>query len=285
MDQLTGEAMRGAIANDVVTDGAQTLRRGLRILKVLARSQADGLGVSEIARRMDLTKTTAVRLTRTLLDERFVVQDPTTRRYRLGPEAYAVGLAAEPSYAIQRVAAPVLRSLALETGDWIFFTVRHGLEAICISRASANKQYPQSALRVGDRHPLGLGAGGLAILAAMPDEEVESILRANADRYGAVYTHMSADIVRKQITETRARGYAFIPGTLAPGFWGIAVPLLQEDGNPIAAMVLVSTPARLSDARRAALGDRMQKLGKEVMNNARVSGDDSTDESLFHQAD
>ncbi|MCO5396705.1 IclR family transcriptional regulator domain-containing protein [Ralstonia soli] len=125
----------------------------------------------------------------------------------------------------------------------------------------------------------------MAIFAAMSDEEVESIMRANAERYGAVYTNMSATTVRKQVAETRARGYAFIPGTLAPGFRGIAVPLLQEGGNPIAAIVLVSTPARLSDARRAALGDRMQKLGKEVMNSARVLSDDSTDESLFHQAD
>src|SRR5689334_19815413 len=89
------------------TPGAQTLRRGLAILKLLARYQAGGgLGVSDIARKLDLSKATTVRLTRTLMDEQFVAQDSGTRRYQLGPESFAVGLAAEPNYALQRLAAP-----------------------------------------------------------------------------------------------------------------------------------------------------------------------------------
>src|SRR6185295_15001158 len=93
----------------VETTGAQTLRRGLSILKMLARYQAaGGLGVSEIARKLEMSKATAVRLTRTLMDEQFVAQDSATRRYQLGPESFAVGLAAEPNYALQRTAAPSL---------------------------------------------------------------------------------------------------------------------------------------------------------------------------------
>lgn len=264
-------------------DSAQTLRRGLNVLTLLTRFQSDGLGVSEIARRLDLSKTTAVRLTRTLLEEKFVAQDAVTRRYRLGPEAYAVGLAAEPSYALQRVAAPVLRSLAMETGDWIFFTVRHDLEAICISRASANRQYPQRALRVGDRHPLGLGTGGLAILAALPPDEIEATIEANAPVYGAVYKNMTAAIVRREVKETQARGYSFVPGTLSPGYWGVGVPLLQAPGQPAAALVLVSTPARMADERRAALGNRLQRLGEEVMSRARLQADRSGGEGLSYE--
>ena len=91
------------------TPGAQTLRRGLSILKLLARYQVSGgLGVSEIARELELNKATAVRLARTLVDEQFVAQDSATRRYQLGPESFAVGLAAEPNYALQRLAAPYL---------------------------------------------------------------------------------------------------------------------------------------------------------------------------------
>lgn len=274
--------MPGEQKTDRASDAAQTLRRGLNVLTLLSRFQADGLGVSEIARRLELSKTTAVRLTRTLLEEKFVAQDAATRRYRLDPEAYAVGLAAEPSYALQRVAAPILRALATETGDWIF-TVRHGLEAICISRASANKQYPQRALRVGDRHPLGLGAGGSAILAAMPDDQVESIVEANSDSYGTVYKNMTAAIARRQVLEARARGYSFIPGTLSPGYWGIGVPLLQQPGVPVAAIVLVSTQARLGDDRRTALGQRMLRLGEEVMNRAQLQAQTSSDDGLSYE--
>ena len=103
--------MSQRIETDGETAGAQTLRRGLSILKLLARYQAaGGLGVSEVARKLELSKATAVRLTRTLMDEQFVAQDTATRHYQLGPESFAVGLAAEPNYALQRVAAPSLRA-------------------------------------------------------------------------------------------------------------------------------------------------------------------------------
>jgi DNA-binding IclR family transcriptional regulator len=247
------------------TPGAQTLRRGLSILKLLARYQADGLGISEISRKLELSKATTVRLTRTLMDEKFVAQDGATRRYQLGPESFAVGLAAEPNYALQRIAAPALRSLALETGDWVFFTVRHGLEAICLSRESGDIPYPPSSLRVGDRHPLGLGAGGLAILAAMPGKEAEMALTTNVPAIAQQYPNMTEGTVRKLLAETREQGYSFIPGIIVPGYWGIGVPVVRHDGLPVAAVVLIASAARLSGARQAVIAARLQRLSRDLV--------------------
>ena len=248
------------------TPGAQTLRRGLSILKLLARYQAGGgLGVSDIARKLELSKATAVRLTRTLMDEQFVAQDRATRRYQLGPESFAVGLAAEPNYALQRIAAPSLRALALETGDWVFFTVRHGPEAICLSRESGGNPYPQASLRVGDRHPLGLGAGGLAILAAMPTDEADTVLNINAPAIVKRYPKMTVDTVRRMLHETREQGYSVIPGILAPGYWGIGVAVLRPDGEPVAAVVLIAAASRLSGARQAVIAARLQRLSQDLM--------------------
>lgn len=247
------------------TPGAQTLRRGLGILKLLARYQPGGLGVSDIARKLDLNKATAIRLTRTLADEQFVTQDGATKKYQLGPESFAVGLAAEPNYALQRRAAPLLRALALETGDWVFFTVRNGLEAICLSRESGDIPYPQASLRVGDRHPLGLGAGGLAILAAMPQEEAEAVITINAAEIARRYPKMTEAEIRRQYHQAREQGYSVIPGILAPGFWGIGVPVLQDEGQPVAAVVLIASAVRLSDARQAVIAARLQRLSRDLV--------------------
>lgn len=214
------------------TPGAQTLRRGLSILKLLAREQPTGLRISDIGTRLGLSKATAVRLTQTLVDERFVVHDPATRCYRLGPETFAIGLAAEPSYALQRLARESLRALALETGDWGFFSVVQGFEAICISRETGDMPIPPNALRLGDRHPLGVGAGGLAILAALPDDEVEIALRVNARYIDQHFPKSCVDVIRQLVSPTRERGYSVIPGIVAPGYWALGVPLLQGDGRP-----------------------------------------------------
>jgi DNA-binding IclR family transcriptional regulator len=267
MDQLGQDysMSRRSKMNDQ-TPGAQTLRRGLSILKLLARYQANGgLGVSEMARKLELSKATTVRLTRTLMDEQFVAQDGATRRYQVGPESVAVGLAAEPNYALQRIAAPSLRALALETGDWVFFTVRHGLEAICLSRETADIAYPQASLRVGDRHPLGLGAGGLAILGAMSKDEAEMVLTINAPEIARRYPSMTLDRVRQLLHETREQGYSFIPGLLAPGYWGIGVALLRGDGQPVAAVVLIAAAKRLSGARQVVIAARLQRLSQDLM--------------------
>lgn len=246
------------------TQGAQTLRRGLGILMLLARYQPRGLGISDIARKLLLSKSTTVRLTRTLMDEKFVAQDPETRRYLLGPESFAVGLAAEPDYALQRIAAPAMRALAFETGDWVFFAVRHGLEVICLSRESGDIPYPPSSLRVGDRHPLGLGAGGLAILAAMPQAEADAMITINASPIARLYPNITPDKLRSMLAETRQRGYAFIPGIIVPGYWGIGVPVLRADGQPVAAIVLIASAARLEGVRQVAIAKRLQRLSSEL---------------------
>lgn len=250
------------------TPGAQTLRRGLSILKLLARNQPGGLRISDIGRRLGLNKATAVRLTQTLADERFVVHDAATRCYRLGPETFAIGLAAEPSYALQRLATDSLRALALETGDWVFFSVVQGFEVICISRETGDMPIPPDALRLGDRHPLGVGAGGLAILAALPDDEVEIALRVNGRYIDEHFPRSSVSVIRELVAQTRQRGYAIIPGIVAPGYWALGVPLLQRDGRPVAAVVLVASESRLHPTRRAVLGERMLRISHDLMSRA-----------------
>jgi DNA-binding IclR family transcriptional regulator len=250
------------------TPGAQTLRRGLSILKLLARYQPAGLRISDIGRRLGLTKATAVRLTQALVDERFVIHDAATRCYRLGPETFAVGLAAEPGYALQRLATASLRALALETGDWVFFSVVQGFEAICISRETGDMPIPPDALRLGDRHPLGVGAGGLAILASLPDDEVETALRVNGRYIDEHFPKSSVAVIRQLVGETRERGYSIIPGIVAPGYWALGVPLLQADGRPVAAIVLVASESRLHPTRRAVLGERMLRIGRDLMSRA-----------------
>jgi DNA-binding IclR family transcriptional regulator len=251
------------------TPGAQTLRRGLAILKLLARYQPAGLRISDIGRKTGLNKATAVRLTRTLVEERFVSQDAGTRNYRLGPESFAVGLAAEPAYALQRLAAPVLRSLALETGDWVFFSVRQGFEAICLSRESGDIPYPASALKVGDHHPLGVGAGGVAMLAALPDDEIERALVQGREVMARDYPSVTVPIVRELVVATREKGYCVLPGIIVQGYWGLAVPLLQDDGRPMAAIILVTSETRLNNTRQAVLGERLRRVAQDLMARAR----------------
>jgi DNA-binding IclR family transcriptional regulator len=244
--------------------GAQTLRRGLSVLRLLTRTGPGGLRMSEIGRRLELNKATAIRLTRTLVDEGFVLHDRALGRYRLGPEAFAVGLAAEPSYELQRLAAPTLRALAAESGDTVFFAVLHGYESICLSRDEGDFPIRNQLIKAGDRLPLGVGAGSCAVLAAMADHELDDVLQRNASLRAERYPHCTDAAIRRLIVDTRARGYCVQPGLVIEDSWAVGAVVFDSAGSPVASITIAAIKSRLGAARSAALGNRLVRASRAL---------------------
>jgi DNA-binding IclR family transcriptional regulator len=246
------------------TAGAQTLRRGLAVLRLLTRVGPGGLRMGEIGHRLGLNKTTAIRLTRTLVDEGFVLHDRAAGRYRLGPEAFAVGLAAEPSYELQRQAAATLRALAAESGDTVFFTVLHGHESICLSRDEGDFPIRNQLIKPGDRWPLGVGAGSCAILAALPDETVTDVLARNAAFRAEKFPRCTDSAVRALVRDTRDRGYCLQPGMVFEDSWAIGVVVYDPNDVPVASISIAALRSRLGPARSAMLGNRLMQASREL---------------------
>jgi DNA-binding IclR family transcriptional regulator len=243
---------------------SQTLRRGLSVLRLMAQVGPSGIRVSDVARRLGLNKATAIRLTQALVDERFVSQDPQSGYYRLGPEAFAVGLAAEPTYELQRLCAPTLKELAAISGDTVFFSVRHGYEAICLSRDEGDFPIRNQVLKSGDRYPLGVGAGSTAILASFQDAEIEDALARNATVLAARYPRCDAKTIWRLVAETREQGYSLNPGLVTEGSWAIGVAVLDARGQAVAAISLAAIEQRLGVVRRTALAHRIAEASEKL---------------------
>ena len=250
------------IVPDVV--GAQTLRRGLSVLRLLTRIGPGGLRMGEIGRRLELNKATAIRLTRTLVDEGFVLHDRASGRYRLGPEAFAVGLAAEPSYELQRLSAPTLRSLALESGDTVFFSVLHGYESICLSRNEGDFPIRNQLIKPGDRWPLGVGAGACAMLAALSNPEITDVLARNAALRTDKFPRCTDDAILQLIRDARIKGYCVQPGLVIEGSWAVGVPVFDTNQRPVASISIAAIESRLGTARAATLGNRLMQASLEL---------------------
>lgn len=246
------------------TAGAQTLRRGLSVLRLLTRTGPGGLRVTDIGRRLHLNKATAIRLTRTLVDEGFVLHDRGSGRYRLGPEAFAVGLAAQPSYELQRLAAPALRALAAETGDTVFFSVLHGHESICLSRDEGDFPIRNQLIKAGDRWPLGVGAGACALLAALQDDEVADVLRRSAALRAQQFPRCTDATVLGLVKETRGRGYCLQPGLVIEDSWAVGVAVLDVNQQPVASVSVAAIRSRLEGPRSVAMGARLLRASAEL---------------------
>ncbi len=139
---------------------SQTLDRGLRVLDVLAASPG-GLSVTELAARLEVSRTIAHRLV-TTLEQHALVRRDGRGRLHVGLGVLRLASAVQP--VLRDLAVPVLRRLAEEVGCTAHLTVADGTEALAVAVVEPSWTDFHVGYRVGSRHPLRQGAAGKAIL-------------------------------------------------------------------------------------------------------------------------
>jgi DNA-binding IclR family transcriptional regulator len=244
-------------------NGVQSVRRCAALLRTLTSTPATGARLTDLAEALSLDRTTVHRLLQTLADERLVEQDPASKRYHLGLDFFALAAAASNRYDVQDVAATAVAKLAETLGDSVFFSLRSHGDAICVE---ANKGiYPVRilAMDIGARTPLGAGATGIALLAPLPDDEVQELLRQNSARLQRYQSH-TPDYIAAAIARFRDVGFAFDDGRASNGVHAIAVPLPDRRGRPLTALTLAASAERMPLQRRSTIAAALQTEGGQI---------------------
>lgn len=245
--------------DDDKRDGAQSIERALMLMQLVGSAGPDGVRLADLITRSGLMKPTARRLLLALMRGGMVEQDEVSRRYFIGPEAYVLGVAASARYGIHALSLGGLSRIALASGDSAFVSVRRDSFSVCLHGEEGAFPIRTQVLKAGDRHPLGVGGGSLAMLSALPDEEIAQILEMNAEilkeKYPTYWPKSSAtcDVLLRCVEETRARGYALNQGILMPGSWGLGLPVRDAQGRPIGALSIAAIESRLQEDRCAEL--------------------------------
>src|SRR5437899_1855325 len=156
--------------------------RVFSVIRALAEAQADGARVTQVARHVGLTQATTHRLLQSLIGEGMVEQDERTKLYRLSIDFFALAAKAGNPGNLRVLCRPVLLRLCASLGDSIFLLVRSGFEAVCLDRSEGPFPIRSFTGDVGGRVALGVGQGALAILAFLPQEEREEVIRFNLAR-------------------------------------------------------------------------------------------------------
>jgi DNA-binding IclR family transcriptional regulator len=206
------------------TEGAQAIGRAVEVLRVVARIQRSGATLANISRATNLSRSTAFRILRSLTEERLLEFDAEVHRYYVGPLAYELGLAARGRTDLVSAWRERIDRVALSTGLTTYLLARSDSEAVCLATAQSSAVIRAVPLVVGQRLPLGVGAGSLAILSSLDDAEVEEILAANAHKltiYGG--GGLTPAILRQRIDYARDAGYAFSQDSVAPGLVGVGI--------------------------------------------------------------
>ncbi|MEP9355332.1 IclR family transcriptional regulator [Xanthobacter sp. KR7-65] len=243
----------GTGAPEAAVGGTQSIERAVRLLLLVGRAAPAGARLADLVSLSGLPKPTVRRVLLALVRTGLLDQDETTRRYHVGPEAYVLGTLAGTRFGIHALALDGLSRIARSSGDCAFLSVPRGAFSVCLHREEGTFPIRTHVLQAGDRHPLGIGAGGLALLAALPDAEAEWVLEANADALAAAYPGYPPAVLRAAIADTRARGYALNPGLYVAGSWGIGVPVRAPNGRPLGALSLAAIESRLTAERQGEL--------------------------------
>lgn len=226
----------------------KSVQRAAAIIRLLAGEATAGWRLSDLARASGLGKTTTHRLLNALSEAGIAYQDIESRRYFLGYELIRLGRLAT-RYDIAELARPALLRLARETGDTVFVSVREGLDALCLERQVGDFPIKTLTLEAGDRRPLGVGAGSLALLAFLPEEEIAEIVASNAPRLAGYPGFGPAELTALTIA-TRAQGYSFNDGRIVSAMCAIGVPVFDGRGRVAAAISVAAIRERMQPDRR-----------------------------------
>lgn len=244
--------------------GTQSLQRAISLLKIIAVNNREGIRLSDLHRRAELERPTVHRMLQGMVAERLVRQDARSKRYFLGSFSYELGLAAAPKVALRDICLPYLEAVADFTGDTVFMTIRSGFDGVCVARADGSFPIKMFVHDVGRHRPLNVGASGLAILSALPDEEVERICRINVERTRRKNPRFTEAFLRSSIESTRRRGYATNKVMDEPPVHSVGMAIFAPDATPVAGISVSTLASRLGQDRLQTVVQRLHDTVKSI---------------------
>ncbi len=182
-----------------------TVRKSIMVLNTLA--QNSGLATSELARLLELPKSSVHNILTTLESERLVERNPETGKFHLGVKLISLGHRAQESLDIARIARPVLGRLNEETDETVHLTVLDEDEVLYVDCIESTKRLRTYSV-IGVRAPLYCTSVGKAILAFQSSEYVNGYLRVRDLQAFTEHTLTDPDRIRSELARVRSDGYA-----------------------------------------------------------------------------
>ncbi|HUC24418.1 MAG TPA: IclR family transcriptional regulator [Streptosporangiaceae bacterium] len=246
---------------------SQSLERGLAVLSAFSPDRP-ALGISELARKLGLTRSTTHRYVATLASLRYLEQDGETRKYRLGPRVLDLGFSMLGSLELREIAGPHLRQLTETTGQTSNLAIRDDTDVILIDRVRGRPgryHHLEFTLHVGSRLPAYCSATGKALLAFLPRQDLDRLLDRTDLVQRGPRTHTDKRSLLAELEQVRRTGIATNDEELESALRSIAAPVRSRSGEVIAAVnvAIPWSPVAISDLVTQ-LGPAIQATAKQI---------------------
>lgn len=219
--------------------GVQSVERAFRILEEIARNR-QGIGLSELSRRVGLHNSTAFHLVKTMVALGYVRQLGDSKRYSVGRPLFALAASCLDDIELVRVATPVLETLSRATGECSHIAVRSGDNVVIVARTAGTGAF-QLTDRVGVVRPAYCTGLGKVLLAALTDEQLDRYLEVTELRPFTPRTITDRVRLHEEIVAVRRNAVAFDDCEFNAEVRCVAVPVRDFTGN-VAGAIGISGP-------------------------------------------
>jgi len=220
-----------------------SVANSLRLIKAFSEDEYE-IGISDLAKRLGLAKSTVHRLASTLLEQGMLEQNPADGKYHLGLALFELGTMVRRKMDFTVEARPFLRTLMEKTGETVHLAILDH-DSILYVITHESKQALRMGSKVGTRAPVHSTAVGKVLLAFQPGEEIERIVARGLPQ-STPGTLVDAKALRRELALVRAQGYAVDDEESEIGLRAIAAPIRNYSGEVVAAISIAGPVHRMT---------------------------------------
>ncbi len=239
----------------------QSVERAFAILKSVA-AHPEGVGITEIANRVDLPVSTVARLLSTLTKVGAVERAPGETDFQIGIEIINLASQATNKRQMTTLARPSLLELAKITGEAVALCMLEG-EELCIVDLIRSQHRVRVNNTIGDRYPLHATSAGKILLAYLSESALERYLDRSLESF-TVNTITNSDKLRQNLSNIRKQGIAWIKDELDE-ITGVSAPIRDSNGDVVAALNIYGPTSRFPpEGKKDELTSLVSNAAKEI---------------------
>jgi len=238
-----------------------SLRNALRLLNLFSVDEPE-LQLEDIASKLEIGQSTAYRLVHTLIEEGFIVRDPSAKSYRLAASVLALSHTIMTKMQLCHLSIQILEKLAEVTSETAHIGVFKDHQVLYLLKMDSS--YPVHLLsHAGRKNPVHCTSTGQVLLAYQSEATIEQVIHKGLACYTS--TTITDSIKLKNLLKTiRSQGYAVSQEELHEGVVSIAAPVKDSKGKVIAAVSIAGPTLRLNRQTIPKLIKQVQEASDRV---------------------
>jgi IclR family acetate operon transcriptional repressor len=244
------------------TGQVQSLTRGLSILDALAKS-GGGLTLTDVAQRVQLPPSTTHRLLSTLEKMGYIHQAGELGLWYVGLQAFTVGTTFLANRDFVAESHAYMHRLMEQAGETANLAILDGTEAVFVAQVQCHEMM-RTLVALGSRVPLHASGVGKALFAALPDAQVDAILKVKGLPRITENTIVAMETMWAALRVIRQRGYSFDDEEHARSTRCVGAAIYDEHAEPLGAISIAGPSSRMADERIRQLGQVVAHVAEEL---------------------